>query len=433
MAHILLLTQYYPPEVGADQTHLGETAAELVRLGHTVTVLTTLPNYPLGIVPEEYKHGNRRREVINGVNVVRVWSYIAPNRGFLQRIIPQLSFGLFSGILGARAIGQPDIIIVLSPPLFTAVSGRFLSMLKRCPYIFHVADVWPDAAVEMGHLHNKTIIALAEALERWAYRHAAALWTISEGCRKALIQHDVPPGRIFVVPIGANTQLLRPIPKAEARAELGWADKFTVVHCGTIGPTSHLDTLLLAAAQLKAYSDIQFILVGDGAKKAEWMAEAEQKGLTNITFLGLQPHERIPTFIGAADVCLATFRNDAPLFEGTMPVRMYEAMACGRPLILGASGEARKLAEEDAGAAITVNPDSPEDLANAVLSLYRDQGRAERMGRQGRAYIEAHLSREDLTSKLNRHITDILEGTAEREMRNPVTVASQDHAGAASR
>src|SRR5215469_10210464 len=139
MARILFLTQYYPPEVGAAAIRIGETATRLARRGHEVTVLTTLPNYPNGIVPPEYRHGQRRRELRAGVRIVRVWSYISPNRGFLRRVLSQLSFGCLAPFLAGKAIGQPDLIIFGSAPLFTVIAGRGLARRTRRPFVLTVS------------------------------------------------------------------------------------------------------------------------------------------------------------------------------------------------------------------------------------------------------------------------------------------------------
>ena len=165
MARILFITPYFPPEVGAAQARISETAMRLARRGHDVTVLTTLPNYPKGAVFAGYDRGRRRLEEWGGVRVVRVWSYISPNKGFFRRILSQLSFGLLAPWLGFRAVGRPDVIIVESPPLFDAFAGRALAWLKRCPYIFTVADIWPESAVQLGALHNRALIWLAERLQ----------------------------------------------------------------------------------------------------------------------------------------------------------------------------------------------------------------------------------------------------------------------------
>jgi colanic acid biosynthesis glycosyl transferase WcaI len=407
VSHILFVTPYFPPEVGAPQARIAGMARRLVKLGHQVTVLTTVPNYPSGVVPPEYRRRARRRETAEGVHIIRVWSYISPNQGFFRRILAQLSFGCLAGLLGARAVGQPDIIIVESPPLFDAISGRLLSWLKRCPTIFTVADLWPEAAVQMGVLRHRPVIWLAEQLERSAYRHAAAVWALTDGLRKTLLQRGLPAKRVFVIPNGVDTTLFRPQSKRAARQELGWGEQFIILFAGTIGLAQGLETVLEAAEQLQAYPDVQIILAGEGATKAGLQAEAQRRGLQNVIFLGLQPHERIPLLIAGADACLAPLRR-LPLFEATLPVKMYEAMACGRAIILAAEGEACRLASQEAGAAICVEPENPTALAQAILALRSQPELAEQLGQRGRAYIEAHFDRSMLAAALEQHITALL-------------------------
>ena len=179
MAHIVFVTPYYPPEVGAAQVRISETASRLVARGHEVTVLTTLPNYPLGVVPPEYRDGKNRSELRNGVRIERVWSYVSPNKGFLRRILSQLSFGLLSPFLIGKRLGKPDILIVESPPLFDAFVGRILARRFKAPYIFTVADIWPESAVQLGALNNRALIWLAERLEWSTYRRAGAVWSVT--------------------------------------------------------------------------------------------------------------------------------------------------------------------------------------------------------------------------------------------------------------
>src|SRR6266852_1570279 len=152
MTHILFVTPYYPPEITAPAVRIGETAMRLVKRGHQVTVLTTFPNFPTGIVPPEYRGRVIQHEMHDGVRIVRVWSYFSPNKGFLRRILAQLSFGCLAPFLGWKAIGRPDVIIVESPPLFDAIAGCLLAFFKRRPFIFTVADLWPEAAIQMGIL-----------------------------------------------------------------------------------------------------------------------------------------------------------------------------------------------------------------------------------------------------------------------------------------
>src|SRR5215470_14015031 len=141
MAHILFITSYYPPEKGAAAVRVSETATRLVKRGHQVTVLTTVPNYPTGIVPPEYRGHLVQQESLDGVRVIRIWSYVSPNRGFLRRILAQLSFGCLAPLLGWGEVGDPDIMIVESHPLFNAIAGHALAWGKHCPFVFTVSDL----------------------------------------------------------------------------------------------------------------------------------------------------------------------------------------------------------------------------------------------------------------------------------------------------
>lgn len=408
MSHVLFVTPYYPPEVGAPQTRISETAAGLVRLGHHVTVLTTLPNYPSGIVPPEYRGGKRRREVRDGVSVIRVWSFIRPNKGFLNRIVAQLSFGCLAPLLGARAVGHPDIIVVESPPLFDAIGGRLLAAIKRCPFIFTVADLWPEAAVQMGMLRNRLAIWLAERLERSAYRQATAVWCVTEGLRRILLDRGLSAEHVFMVSNGVDTGLFRPIPQAQARAALGWGNQFTVLFAGTIGLAPGLTMLLDVAERMRGQPDVRFVLLGDGAAKEDLMAEVARRNLSNVVFLDPMPHDQLPLALAAADACITRIPR-VELFVATMPVKCYEAMACSRPIVLAtAGGLAHHLCVQEAGAALAVDPDDASAIAEGILYLRDHPEVARDMGQRGRAYVQACFDRDRLTAALVAHVTTLV-------------------------
>ncbi len=408
MTHILFVTPYYPPEKGAAQVRISETARYLAHRGYEVTVLTTVPNYPSGIVPPEYRGHVTQQEVCDGIRIVRVWSYVSPNKGFLRRILAQLSFGCLAPILGGKAVGRPDVIIVESPPLFDAVAGRILVWLKHCPFIFTVSDLWPESAVQLGMLHNRLLIRVAEWLEWSTYQRAGTIWALTEGIRDALVQRGLPPERIFRLTNGVDLVRFRPLPQAEARAELGWDDRFTVLYAGTHGLAQGLSLVLDAAEYLSHRADIHFVLVGDGAAKEALIMAARRRHLEQITFLDPQPHARMPFILAAADACLVPLRK-LPLFEGALPSKMYEAMACARPILLGLDGEARQLAEAEAGAAVYFEPENPAALASAILFLRESPEVAESLGRRGRAFVEAHFDRNHLTAVLEERIRVLVE------------------------
>jgi len=423
MAHILFVTPYYPPEKGAAQIRISETAKLLVERGYQVTVLTTVPNYPSGIVPPEYRGHVVRQEICGGIRIVRVWSYVSPNRGFLRRILAQLSFGCLAPFLGGRAVGHPDGIIVESPPLFDAIAGRMLAWLKHCPFIFTVSDLWPESAVQLGMLRNRILIRLAEWLEWSTYQRAGAVWALTEGIRSALIKGGLPPARVFMVTNGVDITKFRPLPKAQTRALLGWDNRFTVLYAGTHGIAQGLTSVLDAVEQLANHDSIHFVLVGDGAVKEDLVAGAQRRSLGNITFLDPQLHDRMPLLLSAADVCLVPLRK-LPLFEGALPSKMYEVMACARPILLGMDGEARSLVEREAGAAVYFEPENATALASAILYLYEHPAVAELLGQRGRAFVEARFDRRQLILALEAQINRLIGKVVETAQQQEVTAVS---------
>ncbi len=418
MIHILFVTPYYPPEKTPPAIRISETAQCLVKRGYQVTVLTTFPNFPSGIVPREYRGHRVRREVRNGVNIVRVWSYITPNKGFLRRILGQLSFGCIAPLLGWKHVGSPDVIIVESPPLFDAIAGRLLAWGKRCPYIFTVADLWPEVAVQLGMLRNRFLIQLAQWLEWSTYRRASLIWAVTQGIREKLIARGLAPEHVFLLTNGVDVTRFRPLLRYQARSELGWDDRYTVLYAGTHGLVYALSTLLDAAEQLLERSGIRIVLVGDGVTKEDLMRQARIRQLDNVTFLDPQPHERMPLLFAAADACVIPLRK-VPMASLTLPAKVFEIMACARATLLGVDGEARWLVEQEAGAAIYVEPENAGALVSAILYLFEHPEVADALGQRGRTFVEAHFDRQKLVETLEEQIAKVIQ---KRERSDPTLI-----------
>ena len=211
MSHILFISPYYPPENGAAPACVGETCIRLVKQGHQVTVLTTFPNYPTGIVQTEYRGRIIQEEMLDGVRVIRTWSWVSPNKSFLHRIRWYLSFAFLAPPLGGKFIGRPDVIIVQSPPIFDAITVRLLAWWKHCPFIFMVSDPWPDAPIQLGVLRNPVLIWLSRRLEWSTYKRASLVWVVAEWVRDSLVQRGLPPEQVFLLPNGVDTNKFRPL------------------------------------------------------------------------------------------------------------------------------------------------------------------------------------------------------------------------------
>ena len=289
-----------------------------------------------------------------------------------------------------------------------------------CKYLFNVADIWPESAVELGALRNRALIWLAERLEWTTYRRAGAIWAVTDTIRAALVRRGLPDDKVFALPTGVDVARFQPRDQARARAELGWQNCFTVVFAGTIGLAQGLATALDTAELLRAVPDIHFMLVGDGAARAELAAEARRRGLPNVTFTGALPSDQMPVVLAASDVVLVSLRN-LPVFNGALPTKMYEAMACARPILLAVGGEARRMAEDQAHAALYVEPENPAAWAESILRLRQSPALGQQLGANGRAFAQAQLDREQMTSALERRILALVTANAAQPVEGPTS------------
>ncbi|MBN1260834.1 MAG: glycosyltransferase family 4 protein [Anaerolineae bacterium] len=406
---VLYLSQYFPPEVGATQTRAYEMASGLVRAGHEVTVLTEAPNHPEGIIPPDYRGKLWARENLNGIDVVRVWVKASPVKTLRTRLLFYISYmlnALLAGLFKAR--GRYDVIYATSPPLFVGGAALALSWLRRLPLVFEVRDLWPESAVALGELNNPRFVRWASRLERACYRRARRIVVVTQGIYDRLRERGLPPEKLRLITNGANTDLFMPGPiDRAARRDLGIAeDTYVAVYTGLHGLIHGMDVILEAAQHfLDRGIDEQallFLLIGSGVRKPYLVEKAASLNLTNVRFLDAQPESELPRFIKLADAGIATTAKMA-LTKGSLPVKMFSYMACGRPVLLAVDGEARALVEATETGLYT----PPEDAGALVAALERlraDPELGRRMGRNGRRLVEARFSRQaqarDLVSLL---------------------------------
>jgi colanic acid biosynthesis glycosyl transferase WcaI len=388
---ILFVTQYYPPELGAAQERLSAYAEYLAEAGHQVTVLTAHPSYQMQRRTAARCESGEWR---NGVRVQRVPTVRAFGPGFGPRLASFLSFMAGATMVGtaiARAPRErPDVLFVETPPLFAGLAGRAIGARCGAPVVYHVADLWVDALEAFGFLRAGTPVSrVLRSLERRLYRDAAAVVTVTEGCRQKIIRAGAAPNDVVVIPNGVNTDVYRPDAARPRVPE--WEGKFVCLYAGTQGYIHAVGTVLGAAERLRSQPDVLFLLVGDGSEKGQLAAEARQRGLDNVRFLPPRPPAELAGCIARADVALATLR-DCPLSESALPVKMLTYLACGTPVLLSGRGvSAEVLSASRAG--ICLEPEDPAALAEAIWRLKEDERLRERLAGRGRDFVRRSYSR----------------------------------------
>ena len=397
---ILHLTQYFPPEAGAVQVRAEAMARYLTNLGHRVTVLTEMPNHPVGVIFPEYRGKLFVREHFRGMDVVRVWVSTSPRKSLRTRTAFYVSYMVNSILRGLVLGGRYDVIYANSPPLLVGVAGGALSIARRTPFVFEVQDLWPESAVDMGELTNQRFIRWATWLEERCYQRAKRIAVVSDGIHDRLIERGISSDKLVMVENGSNTDLFKPQPEAgaELRARWGLPDKFIVFYGGIIGLAQGLETVVETARTLVNETDVHFVMVGEGPRREAIEQLLADYQLPNFTFLPGQPLEVMPAHLAAADVALAPLR-DLPIFEGVRPTKILDAWACERPVIVSARGEPCRIVQE-ANGGLCAEPENPEAIAQAILALRDDLERRRQLGMNGQRYVDAHYSLQAMALKL---------------------------------
>lgn len=367
--HILFLTDNFPPEVNAPANRTYEHAREWVRLGHEVTIITCVPNFPTGQIFKGYKNKIWQSEYIDGIRVIRVWSFVAANEGFLKRTLDHLSF-MFSSIGAGILVRRIDVIIGTSPQFFTVCSAWVLSLLKAKPFVFELRDIWPESILVVGALNNKIIFKVLEKIELFLYRRANKIIVVTNSFKKILSERGVSPQKIYVLTNGVDLERYKPQKRNLAlldRINLK-DDDFVVGYIGTIGLAHALDTVVDAARILSKKSEtgnIKFILVGNGAAKKKLMDRAY--GLDHVIFIDTVSKEEVINYWSLLDVAIIHLKK-SNLFRSVIPSKMFECMAMGIPIVHGVDGESAAIVKRH-NAGIVFEPENVQELCSVLTKL----------------------------------------------------------------
>jgi glycosyltransferase involved in cell wall biosynthesis len=392
---VLIISQYFWPE----SFRINEVAKTLLEKGVEVEVLTGKPNYPRGEIFPGYRAWGCQREAYQGMKINRI-PLLARGRGGWRLALNYLSF-VVSGLLFAPWMLRKknfDVIFVYAPsPILQAIPALFLGWLKGCPVVLSVQDLWPESLSATGHVRNRTILKLVEYVVRFIYRHADLLLVQSRAFEKPV--HALAPNTpIAYYPNSVDVSFAVPV-KGELPTIAGLGEGFSVMFAGNIGAAQAVGVIVEAAELLKEYSDIHFIVLGDGSSRAWMLAEVQKRGLSNLDLPGRYPVETMPGFMQKASVLLVTLANQ-PIFAATVPNKVQAYMAAGRPIIACLNGEGARLVVE-AGAGLATPAEDARALADTILRLYGlAPGERETMGDNGRRYYQEHFNHDRLIDQL---------------------------------
>ncbi len=391
---ILLIHQAFVSPQEAGGTRHYEFARRCLNDGHEFTIVASTLSYLSGKSAVDGRHLVTEQDV-DGVRVLRAYTYPSLHKSFIWRIVTFLSFMITSVWAGLRA-GPIDVVMGTSPPIFQALSAWVVAFLRRRPFLLEIRDLWPEFGIDMGVLTNPILITLARWLERFLYNRATHLLVNSPAYQDYLLEKGIAPEKISFIPNGVDPTMFSPDATGDTiREEFNLHGKFVATYAGALGIANDIPTILRAARRLQDQGDttVHILLVGDGKERSSLEHQAAELQLTNVTFTGARPKQEMNTFLAASAVGVATLQN-IPMFSMTYPNKVFDYMAAARPTVLGIDGVIRKVVEAADGG-VFVQPEDDEALADTLHQLSKQPARVKEMGISARRYVELHFNRAD--------------------------------------
>jgi glycosyltransferase involved in cell wall biosynthesis len=414
---IVFFSHYYPPEVNAPASRTSEHCRQWAKAGHDVTVVTSAPNHPKGIIYPGYRNRLYQSEMIDAVKVVRVWTHLAPNEGFLRRTLNYVTFMVSAAIAFSR-VPRPDIVVSTSPQFFCGLTGLIAKSARRVPWVLEIRDLWPESIITVGAMRKGLVTRVLEGLERLAYRRADLIVSVTDSFVSHIAARCQGAEKIKVIKNGVDLALFKRGTDSEVvKRRFGLEGRFVAAYVGTHGMAHGLDTLLDAAALLKRDPRYGFLMAGDGAERERLIERARTMELDNVRIVGQLPKAEMPSIWAATDASLILLRKSST-FTKVLPSKMFEAMAMQCPIVLAVEGEAKALLEA-AGAGIAIEPENAVALASALERLAGEPVLCEQLGRQGAACVRGHYDRDALAMRY----LDLLESIVD-----PMRVTATRHA-----
>lgn len=403
--HIAILNQDFPPETGAGPARITELAREWIARGHEVSVITGFPNRKLpgqrdGVIPAPYRGRLMMHEQWDGIEVYRSWLFASPRREFAYTLVNYLTFAATSLVNALAVVPRPDVLIASGPPYFQQFTGALAALAKDVPLVVEIRDLWPDYVAEMGLIRNRALLRGMFASERWLLDRADAITVVTDSFRRRLVAKGIAPERISVMPNGVDTERYtaadEPMPlEGVADAEGGPL----IGYLGTFGAGQGLSAVVEAARALHRDGfKARFVLVGDGSDRAALEADLAASPLPGLTIHSPIPRDATRALYNACDVVLVPHAS-LPVLADTVPSKLFEVMACERPLVAALRGEGASIVERS-GAGELATPGDGASIAAAIRRvLGRSADERERMGKAGRAFVRREFDRRQVAER----------------------------------
>lgn len=397
---VLIVSQYFWPE----NFRINAIVESFVERGVEVDVLTGKPNYPEGAISSGYRFWGCKREKWKGATVHRIPLLPRGRNSSLKLFLNYLSFIVFGLICGPWMVRkrQYDAIFVYGiSPILSAIPALFIGWLKGVKVITWVQDLWPESLSATGYINNSRIIDAVRYVVRYIYHHTDLLLVQSQAFVKP-VKELASQTPVVYYPNSVDDSFISSV-MGDTPEVSGLDEGFSVMFAGNIGSAQGVSVIVEAALLLREYSDIHFVVLGDGSCRQEMLDAVRDRGLTNLHLPGKFPENTMPGFMQKASALLVTL-TDKPIFAVTVPNKVQAYMASGRPIIACLNGEGARLVVE-AGAGFATPAEDANALVETVLRLYGlPDSERKTMGNNGRTYYQEHFDHERLIDQLVEHI-----------------------------
>ena len=408
MKKVLYLSQYYPPEIGAGAVRSEAITNYLAGDDWSVDVVCEIPNYPTGETPKEFTDKWVYKEnVSDTLSIHRVWVKANQRRNFLQQLTFFTSFMVSSFVYMLANPKKYDVVYATSPPIFAAISGCILAKLFGAKFVFEIRDIWPDSLVDENELENNSFfVKFGSIIEKWLYKEADILIPVTDASEKIIsTRSSGTPTR--VIPNGVDLTLFNHKPDPESNIdEPVDSSKFRVGYVGSLGFIHDLETLIQAAKICETDSSIEFIIVGDSGRNNRLQNLLDEYSPKNINWVGLKDHKQVPFYISSFDIAINPVNNRFAL-ESIITVKFYEYLACEVPVITSAKGALQAIGDES-GSAVTVPPGQPELLADAILTLKKNDVKRQELTENSFEFVKQNFDRRKHAAELSGILKDLL-------------------------